>query len=418
MSGAAEQTAFDPKSPSFEEDAKIMIQNIKISLANIMDALPLPPAASPTELRRLLKIDNKLAWKVSKLLEKADPFEAGQYIPGSAAIRGFIEAVSRKKVDPLLLQQARKDYQEFENLVHLHAGSRRAFDMMLAGQTSKGKNRVDLKHRKNAFEANSYILGIQANTYFKTFIVRPSSDPEWLDATVFTGFSEMARIRRNVPWRISRSYSVDDLGDVILSEDKTPVDPDLAAAKDPMALPLVKKFCSQPLPQFLPVETAKNVLNYRLASGPVGKTASFTLVTGETLHQIEPRYKHERYQQLSVIVPMKTPCKNLVADLIVHKDIFPEIDPLTVIYSDLFPGATVSRPLECDRLELPEKAEHIGTGLFAVRSPEIPKYHEIVQFAFAQNGLNGNDFEIIRVRMQYPPTPALMFIDQDLPEHP
>jgi len=418
MSKTSDNEEIFSNGSSFEQEARKVIQGLKISMAGVIDALRLGPGTRPIEFGRALKIDTKLCWKISKFLEKGDLFEAGQYVPGNGAMKLFLEAAARKNVKAALLNQSLRAFKEFEGLVRVHAGSRRAFDMMLAAQTFKGKKRADLEHRKNAFESNGYIWGIQARTHFKTFLFHPSRDPDWLDVVVLAGFVEMRRLRHSVPWRIQRTYSVDDQGQVALTPDREPLDPDLAQGRDPRALPLIRRFCSDPPAEFVPVKSPEGVQFFRLAEGPVGRTAAFSFLTGETVRRIEPRYRHERYQKLSTITRVVTPCETLVFDLAVHRGIFEEFHPSAVSYSALFTGSAITRPLDCDRLDLPEKVEPLGSGMAGLHAQEIPRYLEMLRFVFDRTGWDPEAFLTARLRVQYPPTPSAIFLEQELPHRP
>ncbi|MFG0318518.1 MAG: hypothetical protein ACF8XB_14685, partial [Planctomycetota bacterium JB042] len=266
---------------TFEEHARAVIAALKQALADLVDALPVPPASGPTELGRALQVDTKLAWKVTNLLERSDPFEAGLYVPGAQAMRRFCAAAEEQGAPAPIVARVRAGYRAFDELAREHAGDRRSLDMMLAGQVSTENRTAQLDHRKAAYRANSYLWGVQARLQLKTVVVAPSADPSRLDAVVLNGFVDLRRIRPKAPWRITAAYSVDDEGTVHTGFDWRPLDPDASVADPQKGPPLVREFCSPNLPDIDVLPGEAGATQYAFREGPVGRRGAATCVIGE-----------------------------------------------------------------------------------------------------------------------------------------
>lgn len=386
------------------------IERFRSALRSVLEAQDTHVLRSPTRLGRKLGIDTKLAWKLTNVLASKDPFEAGQYLPGSAALEIFLGAAETAGVAAAALEETRDSAAELDQLVRLHAGNRRAFGMLLAGQASGGKERADLDQRKKAFEAGGYILGVQAKLQLKTFILAPSPETPTFDALVLAGFVSLRRLRPEVPWRISRTYSVDDAGAIRSDIPRSDLN---EASETKRELPtLLEQFSSDPLPQFEEVPSPHGA-DYRLAPGAVGDRAAFTLMTGELLRGAEPRVRQEGFEISSLHARLRTAIEALVFDVFVHDSLWQGVEPKAALYSDLFSDASLTRPPDCDRLEIHDPLEPCARGGASI--PEFPRYGELLDFAFQKASWRADEFRCYRMRMRFPPVPGVLFVDHELP---
>jgi len=403
---------------SFEEEARQVILELKHALGDLMEALPIGPGAGPTEIARTIKIDTKLAWKISHLLELPDPFEAARYLPGMAALRRFLDVAAKHRPPDDVLRAIRDACKRFEEMVRSRAGSRRSLDLMLAGLARNEQPRVEMEQRKAAYLANSFLWGVQAQAQLKTAILAPSVDPLMVDGIVINGFIGLRRIRNHVPWRITPSYSVDDRGNVRTDFTREPLEP--AASTDPPGIrpPLLTRFCSYPLPKLEPIEGTENVVDFALSKAPLGHSTSDVCLIGEIVRGAEPRYRQPDYEYNAVYIRLRTPCEVAVLDVLVHRDLFGEVRYRPRLFSDLFTGELLTRHLECDELTLQEGVDHLGTGIEMMRLPVMPRYREMLGFAFDRAGWRCEEFDAYRISLEYPTTPTDLVVRTRLPRRP
>ncbi len=401
----------------FEEDAKEVITSFKRAMQDMMDALPVDPEAGPTEVARRLEVDTKLAWKIHHLLDRSDPFEAGRYIPGMAAVRRFLEVTSRLGPPQQLVRALRDACAEFEALVRTHAGSRHSFDLMLAGQAQDEQLRTEKEQRKVAYHTNSFLWGVQAQAQIKTAIMAPSEQEDMIDSVIINGFIGLRRIRDHVPWRMTSSYSIDNEDNVRIELDREPLDPSIAAKGPAGGAPLLTRFCSTPLPELDLLRGRGGALDYVRAKAPLGKSVSETCLIGERLRAVEPRYHRPGYDTNAVYVRMRTPCQVVVLDLLVHQDLFDAPQYEARLFSDLFAGEFFTHH-DCDELALHEKVQKLGPGIGAIELPAMPRYREMLRFAFECSGWDSEQYDCYRVSMDYPVTPTDLFMSHPLPEKP
>jgi hypothetical protein len=407
-----------PDELGFVAEAHTLIHRLRSALAQVVESLPGRRITRPAELGHALDLDSRLAWKISKVINGTDPFDAARYVPGKGGIREFLRAAKRKDVADLALEQAQLAYEDFCALIHRHAGDRKSFDMMVAGHVKKDRSRAELEHRKGAFQHLSYLWGVQARTQIHTYLLQPSEEPGYFDAATLRGFIDLRRIRPNIPWRIMRTFTVDDAGEMHTSFVRQPLEPPVSADQPDADLPLLLEFCSKPLPQCRRVSGPAGQVEYQLAEGGVGNTELLTIVMGEVIRAAEPCYRDARHRELVLLARLRTPCEILIFDLFVHRRLFGTIEPRLEVNSDLFSGEFGAQPQACDRLPTIETVEHLGMGISGVRTSEIPRYPEMISHVFRRLGWDAEQFEVHRVRMQYPLTPTTVRLVHELPTRP
>jgi hypothetical protein len=411
------EIASRPSGP-FDEEAERRIQELRQALGRVIDSLPGQRIVRPSELANALSLDTMLAWKIWKVINDADPFEAARYMPGASGVRQFLRAAKKQDAVEEAVQAAQQAYDAFQSLIRTHAGDRKSFDMMLAGHVTKDRARADFEHRRGAFQHLSYIWGVQAKTQIYTYLVRPSETPGFCDAAAVRGFIDLRRIRPDVPWRITRCFTVDDAGKLRTSFDREPLDPAPRDGDELSDLPLLRDFCSRPLPQCRRVNGPDGQVVYQLVEGSVGNAGLLTCLMGEVVRATEPRFRDEAHQNFALQAAARTPCELLQFDVLMDRRMFDHYEPTLQIYSALFLGELNAKPMECDRLPAQETVEHLGFGLGVIRAAEVPRYDELIASVFQRLGWNPDDFGVYRLRMEYPPIPAILHITQKLPEGP
>jgi len=99
-------------------------------------------------------------------------------VPRAAPMGRLLEAAADKRVDPAVLARVRRAGSAFEDLVSRHAGEgpkrgprarigtggRAFFDALVGGVHEDAAKPLGLIHRRDAYNANSFIWGLQCHT--------------------------------------------------------------------------------------------------------------------------------------------------------------------------------------------------------------------------------------------------------------
>lgn len=399
---------------SFEEHATAVLGRLRAAFADVLDAAPGGRPARASQLARAFGLDTKLAWKVTKLVELPDPFEAARYAPGTAGVELFLAAAERGGVPTARVKAARDACGELNELIVLHAGDRKTFEMLLAGYAVREQEKVSLEHRRAAFDANTYLFGLQARSQLKTYLLHPSKDGRHIDLVVIAGFLNLRCIRPNTSWPVSRLYRLDEAGRVHalpsepLEESSTPA--------DELDLPLLRGYSSSPPPAIAPVQGPQGVIGHQRVLGGVGRTGATDFLTGEVVRAAMPARRTAASRDCAVHTRLRTPCEGVHLDLFAHRGLFGGRAPEARLYRGMFQGEVLGPLVEEDRLPLSDPIEPLGSALDDVRLPGLPRYPELLRFACSRTGWDAGAFEGWRVSMRYPPNPAILTLQQELLE--
>jgi len=184
---------------------------------------------------------------------------------------------------------------------------------------------------------------------------------------------------------------------------------DTPAVRD-IGVPLMEKFCSQPLPPVRRRSGEQGMLEDELLPGPVGQTGASTLITGEILREVAPAHQTTPGETALFGTGVRTPGELLISDHIVHRDLFPGAVRELRVFGELISPTTQD---ERDLLPVGDRLQHLGRGIDRVRTADIPDYGEMLDTVFSITGWNAKDFEVYRVRMRYPPLPVSVILRHD-----
>jgi hypothetical protein len=374
----------------FEDHVRAVAQQLRIALADLLAGVGADPAR-PLGMARHLGLDKSLSWKISKVITEENPFEAIAHLPGRSGLSILLRLLERAGAAAPAIDEVRIAVEGFERLVEAHAGDRDTLEIMLAGLTDAAP---DEAHRKLAYIGSSAALGVQARVQLAAHIVAPSERSDLLDLAVISGLVGFRRLRRGVPWTIACIQP--HAGP--RGQPPEPLDP---AA--PGAAPLLTEYCSSPLPG---LRVARgNHGSFELADGPLGSTAATTCITGYLRRTAIPRFPARAGAPTEHAAALTTPADVGIHDLLIHDSL--RCSPAVRLFSQL-PGGLTRTPLPIGDALL-----DLGSPPYLV-TPELPRYHQLLESACARLGHPLADFHAYRLRLRYPPIPALSVFSYDL----
>jgi len=391
---------------SFGEDAKATLRSVSDALADVVEAAA-GGIPRPAELCRILTIDKKLGWKISKVVQARDPLAAVEHIPGSAGVEIFLAAASRHGASDELLERTREALRRFDRLIEVHAGDRESFEMMARGIAEGSSDQSEFNHRRAAFRGNSYTWGVQARTQLSTNIVYPSSKSGRVDIALVGGLIDLRRLRPKVAWVVAR------LGFVGTSDD--PQDNEII---EDTPMPLLSEFCTEPPQALRTVRSPAGFVEVELAEGPVGDTGAMTFIfCGEPFRDAGSAYRTDADPVANLNVHVRTPSKVLIHDLLVHESLFGRLDPRANIYSEVHHEVRSSRT-RLEKYQLPVRVgvDYLGRGSSVLRTPDVPRYPEMARHVLGLVDQNAEQFDAYRLRMQFPIVPTAVTMSFELPE--
>ena len=268
---------------TFSHDAVICVRLAQAAFSDLLSGAGLG-GARPTEVGRILGLDKTLAWKVSRFADTSDLLKAVKHIPGTSGVEIVLKAAQANGADEDQVNAVRKADQAFRKFVRQHAGDRRTFEAMLTAD--EGDSVIDLEERRDFYRSSSATWGVRAKVQFLTLFLQPSkTDPDRIDALQLSGLIDFERLRSNVPWIIRRLRTSDTDGSSSSKFQRTPLYPQDSSGK---GLPMIKEFCSSPIPEINQFHGADDILYDELAPGAVGKHGAPDLRVGRNLSRCDP----------------------------------------------------------------------------------------------------------------------------------
>jgi hypothetical protein len=400
----------------FESEAARVLKQLRTALLEVVNAVP-GPKAKPAELQRSLSIDFKLSWRVLKVLSAHGPLAAGPHVPGPGAVRTFLSAAKKAGVNHRLVNAARLAAADFDNLVASHAGDRMVFDSMISALAeTQDARQITMQHRRAAFRAQSHILGLQSHVQLKCVIVQPAQDPNRVDLVRITGLLSLRQLRPNAPLIVPRISLVNDDGGSLRDGIREPLDPD-AGLVDGVAL--LRDFCSQPPPRFLPGPSELDPEFGELVSQGLGRGAAITFFGGHLVRSAVPRYREDGNPIGANFVRVRIPSEVLFIDLLIREDTYGPLAPFSRARAEHFGELPHLRVLdEAQELEPREPVARLGKGCSVLYTPDVPGYADLGRYVFQRLGADPERFDVYRLRVEYPLLPSTVAMAFELPEAP
>ncbi|MEM8677993.1 MAG: hypothetical protein AAGF97_01450 [Planctomycetota bacterium] len=396
----------------FDQHVKQVFQEVRVSLSDLMLSVGSDPSR-PQEAARQLGIHKNLAWKVSRIIREMDPATALSAMPGREGLNIFLRAIEKSGAHERSVTAARNALAEFERMISIHSGDRDTLELMLSGLSQEADAQRSEALRKLSYRGNSAIWGVQARIQLCVNIISPSEDPEWADLAWLSGLVDFRRLRSDVRWPIAAARKADDAGEEVSLGEIKPIDSDADYMESP---PLLRDFCSSPLPEIRVATANDGMLRYELLEGPIGKTAAVTCMVGIVGRKFVRRRRVEGDTIGEHNARLNTPAELLIHELYVHEDLEHALHPRALLYSQL--PSQPSYPLggrESGVLPLAEQVQSLGGGPPDSFLPELQEYSRNLQSVFDRLGWDSQRFHGFRLRLKYPPMPALAVMRYDLP---
>lgn len=358
------------------------------TLSKLLDAFPGSPL-SPTALARRLGLSRVILSRIVNAVDRADPFDALQQLPGPESLRRLAHAAREQEVADRLIHDAERAIDEFATLIREEFGTRSALSAAISPQRPELHRRFEHASRYQVHKGMAEVLGVEAETWLTSMIFAPSAtDPDAVDVTTVHGALGVRRLRRDVSVYFTFGPPDQALGT------------SSGVSQSPIALQ--EFYANEPAP--LESSMASGQLVHRLAHDRLGRAATVDMLAAGRNSAGSRRYASTDRRYSGVIVFPDIPVRTLIADALVHDSVFPDAEPRVFVYNPGAKGpANPNDPRrDIDRLVVPETAEHLAKSQSRFEVPEIPNYGPMMQRVFTDTGHDPSEFRLFRLRMHYP----------------
>ena len=382
----------------FEADARKVAQQVRGALAGAFDVVQVD-ARRPIQVSRRLGLERNLGWKVCKIITESEPLAAISSVAGRPSQAALLDSLRRAGVPHVSVRALEDGLDAFERMVAIHAGERETLDRLLAGLGGEKRAEREKAYRKQAFQGNSVIWGVQTRVRLAMLIVYPDAKSKRYSTAIVTGFIDFQFLRSGVSWPLMGMRLRSDAGGEMSLERLTPIDPGVT---DPDAYPALREFCSPNMP---PCRATKDEHGVRFLApeGMVGLPGKFTCVTGFKLPCVED--SKDSHADFGALVQI--PAETLQHDMFMHESLASKVRPEFQLNSAL-PDETQFLHAASWRNPLPvaEELHDLGTGLANLTTPDVHAYPKMVETVLRHLAVNPNEFRCFRFAMQYPPMPS------------
>lgn len=400
---AVQRTKFDAPEDldTFGATANKRIRATQAAWLELLGEIDLS-GARPTAIARRLGLDKTLAWKVAKFAGEEDSGKAFRHLPGESGVEIVLKAIRDRGVVESRIEPVRVAVTQLRSFVREQAGDRRAFEAMVSGNHRESK--TELEHRRQLYRANSAIWGVRAASQILTVVLRPSASvPGMLDVVQLGGLVGLERLRVEVPWIVRRLRASNDNESKRYQIPRRPLD----ASVGPDDQPLLKRYCTKPLPELRQFEDENGWIYDELVAGPVGRSGSVTCVLGEHQTGVLPARYDSNNTAGRYSLTVRTPVEHVLFDLLIHRDLeqFGEAEMRTY-------GLLEGRPTagggtqNASPLYEPRPARRLGSPAI-VQSARLNWYAAMVRDSLEWASWGGlDDFRGYRMESEYPPIPC------------
>ena len=391
--------------------ARAVMRGVQRAWAELIRSLPGGAAVRRANgVAVLLGVNTKLAWQVWRCAREDSPGGVLRHLPGGPGARIVLEAAAERGAPARAVRAVERALEQLEELIATPAGDRGSLAVMLGEPEGDGAARAQEEHRRLVFQGLCALWGVQARVHLNLSILHPSQHGDTVDAAAVRGVVDLKRLRPDVAWAVLRVGCWPDEGrrggggGGGGGQSKGPIDPVTADG-----LPLLRGFCSHPLPRLRVIPVLPTLVDLELGAGAVGETGAVTCMTGEVYRGLPRRATPER--STGALSPVLfTPCEALVQDILVHPGAGVR-GPFTVSAYGNARGEGFDEPLERNRIPLAAEVERLGRGLDALPAGDTPRYRELIEHVHARLGWRAEGFEAYRLRVRYPVTPSMVVVE-------
>lgn len=386
-------------SMTFQEQCREAVRELRGALLDLYVQVGADPD-KPQDVSRKLDLNKNLTWKISRVLQAEDAFEALPLLPGMAGLDLVLEATERAGASEGALTRARVAIAAIESMVATHGGDRAMMDLMLDSMGGTGLE----KSRKMAFRGNAGIWGVLAKARVSAQVLAPNADnPDMLDVMLVAGMQGVRRFRPIPRWPVFRLGRYEFEGEVTrFSVEEEPGAPE----------GLMGSFTRGPMPE-IHIKEEGDGLIYEVGDGPVGKTGEFGCYFGFGYRSDVPRYATKPDDSAWLAAAVSMPVETLMFDLFVHKDMPEALQAEASVYGGAWLG-TPEFP-ESGRLPINERPIHLGRGA-NLSTPLADQYASVMESVFVRAGWSPQDFHCMRVVVEHPPMPSRVVLRYPLLE--
>lgn len=380
-----------------KQEVRVALEDLRKAVAGVLEEA-VGPRCRPRDLVRTFDLHQTLAWKITRVAHGGDPYEDARFVPGESGFERFLSVVTGRAAGDTI-ERVREARTRFEQTMLAHAGDRESRDVILRGLASE-QQPDPTSYRRAGYRCNSFVWGVQTRVRLQAHVVHRATDSGRIDIAQVRGFVDVRRLRTTSPLVLARRVLV---GEGTSSVGMEPID---GLHNE---VPLLRPFCSDPLPKIVRERGPGGEELLQFDEGvAIGARSAVTCFTGEVWRGGASLYATGDDRWARHGVRIRAPIKLLVHDLVIERGLFGAgLSPELIVASELSDIPWYRQPPDrLAQLEVPERVVRLPEGIASASLTEVPRYGEVLAFTCDKLGWNPADFDVFRVRMEYPVIPT------------
>ena len=177
---------------------------------------------------------------------------------------------------------------------------------------------------------------------------------------------------------------------------REPIDP---REIGPDAIGLLRDFCSHPTPEFRLRQGRPGFHVHELLNDHLGRSGEVTYFTGDA-YRDDTAAPGTEGSNVGFSKIIDIPIQSYVGDAVIHKSAWGTKPPEVDVSAFRLDGTLDYG--EQDRLPMIERAEYLGDGVDAARTPLLPRYAELLTYVIERMGWKPDEFRVFRCLVEYP----------------
>lgn len=390
--------------PAFQQETANVLARLRSALIELL-SVPVGGIHKSLDVQKHYGVDAKLSWQIFRMISCPDPLQLAPFVPAAGPLRRLLAAAKKRGAPEALVSAAAAAHEAFERHIRTHAGDRTTFDAMLDDVThSDAAQQANLLHRRSIVEGYQHILGVQLDVLVRAFLAHPGSSPGICDFASLRAKIGLRRLRPQLPLVVDRSKMMS--GGETDEFVRDALDPDAART---YGAPVIPSFCSASLPHLRSQRMPDGRTLAELTGDAVGRLGSVDLTFGHAWRNVPlDRAQSGPFRGrfgFGGSTAFNLPARLAILDTFVHRPTFGRMEHELAMWGQTM-NLSESSPELAGAPQLPcrERVVFLGSGAAAARTAEATRYVEMLQFTTRRLGWDLEEFDVYRIRIEYPLT--------------
>ena len=297
-----------------------VLGEVKAAANAAIDSMDESVGRRPTDLARLLDIDMKLGWRLSRLLRADTPGEILHSVAGPAGIRKTISGLQSSGAKSETVDRLKSAFEALQTMITELAGNRSSFETMVTGFGEADSLQLSVDMRRKYFSALCSMIGVQCSSQYRLVVIGTDAETDslsvaavhsWFGLRQFTGHGGICLYK---PTELSSC---------------TCCSFDVVENLDPKAtgtLPLLGEFSEMDRIDLVecPGSIESRPSHFRRVDQNLGIDSDANVTFGQLARNLSP-FKQDGKPFFQDCVELRVPCKELVLDFMAAPGLVPSL---------------------------------------------------------------------------------------------